>query len=103
MVKDYFGNDIKVGDVILLTTYSKLYKHKVLKITKEGNLKLSSYVNVGNFHYGYRINNNDLSQHNSFIYKQWLGDFIIIKDDAPLNENNLKSFKRLRDEQRKNK
>ena len=110
-MEDYFGNELKIGSVIIIPTHCHFTKHIVLGIVEKSHrLKLSRKVNM-------KLNwrQDDvliiakeakcLSDHNSFVYRQFYKtnidkyNFIIIDEEYDFGIlNNIKSNKKLKAE-----
>jgi hypothetical protein len=110
-MEDYFGNELKIGNVIIIPTHCHFTKHIVLGIVeKSSRLKLSRKVNMKlNWRKDdvliFAEESKCLSNHNSFVYRQFYKtnidkyNFIIIDEEYDFSIfDNIKSNKKLKAE-----
>lgn len=110
--KDINGKHVQVGDVILYPQNSCLSKHIVLRETKGGTLVVSDKIIVPSYdgsepysrwkHAPTREwRRTNVSTHNSFLYKTYMPDFIIVDHIPNLDLSKYsKSLKQFENEQK---
>ena len=91
---DFYGTPVQPGDIILHAMHSRLEKAVFIKQTKAGTPVISDKVEENTYTWGKRAvrsyGKGSVDEHNSFIYKPQLGDFLIVDQKRDFNAKDYK-------------